>query len=155
MKKEFPHTDIVCSHVVTCLQASRLLEAGCDGLHVSWSVENNLLTGVRRAHATAVFKIAKFAREYRIPVIADGEIKNSGHWMKALAFGANTVMCGQMLAGTSEAPGEFFYSQGKRMKEFRGENSTRRGIVFNRSKTWNARSGFKNSTRTPSGTTRG
>ena len=129
IKREFSATDVVAGNIVSIAQAHRLIEAGADSLRIGMGVSSIGTTSdviaVGRAQATAVFRVAKFAKQkYDIPIIADGGIVNSGHIMKALCLGASAVMLGSMLAGTSETPGNYFYHQGSKVKSYRGARST-------------------------------
>lgn len=124
LKNRFPSVDLIAGNVATAQGVIDLAEAGADAVKVgvgSGSIcITRLVTGFGVPQLTAISDCTQAAQVVRLPIIADGGIRNSGDLTKALAAGANTVMIGSLLAGTDESPGGSIVRDGRRYKIVRG-----------------------------------
>lgn len=127
IKKNFPNAQVIAGNVATGDATRSLIEAGADAVKVGMGpgsiCTTRVVAGIGVPQVTAVMDCADVAKEYNIPIIADGGIKYSGDITKAIAAGADTVMIGSMFAGTKESPGELIIYQGRQFKSYRGMGS--------------------------------
>lgn len=118
------HVDVIAGNIATGEAAQDLIDAGADGLKVGVGPGSicitRLVAGAGVPQLSAVMDCARVARQHGVPCIADGGVKTAGDICKALAAGASTVMIGNMLAGTDEAPGRVLTKEGKKVKIIRG-----------------------------------
>ncbi|MAN44970.1 MAG: IMP dehydrogenase [Hyphomonas sp.] len=126
-KKISNSVQIIAGNVATAEATKALIDAGADAVKVGIGpgsiCTTRIVAGVGVPQLTAIEACANAAQVSGIPVIADGGIKFSGDFAKALAAGASTAMMGSMFAGTEEAPGEVFLYQGRSYKAYRGMGS--------------------------------
>ncbi len=125
--KNFKDVIIVAGNVVTAEGTKALIDAGADVVKVGVGpgsiCTTRVVAGVGMPQISAVMECSKAAKAKNKTIIADGGIKYSGDITKALALGANSVMIGNLLAGTEEAPGETILYQGRTYKVYRGMGS--------------------------------
>ena len=126
-KKVSNAVQIIAGNVATAEATRALIDAGADAVKVGIGpgsiCTTRIVAGVGVPQLTAIEQCANAAQKSGIPIIADGGIKFSGDFAKALAAGAATAMMGSMFAGTEEAPGEVFLYQGRSYKAYRGMGS--------------------------------
>ncbi|XUY27230.1 IMP dehydrogenase [Agrobacterium sp. rho-8.1] len=127
VKKMSNSVRILAGNVATADGTKALIDAGADGVKVGIGpgsiCTTRIVAGVGVPQLAAIMSAVEAAREADIPVIADGGIKFSGDFAKAIAAGASAVMIGSLLAGTDESPGEVFLYQGRSFKAYRGMGS--------------------------------
>ena len=127
IKKHSNYVQVVAGNVATREGAIALMDAGADAIKVGIGpgsiCTTRVVSGVGMPQLTAILETVEVCGERNIPVIADGGVKSSGDFAKAVAAGANAVMIGSLLAGTEEAPGEVFLYQGRSYKAYRGMGS--------------------------------
>jgi IMP dehydrogenase len=127
IKKASNSVQVVAGNVATAKATRALIDAGADAVKVGIGpgsiCTTRIVAGVGVPQLTAINDCAEEGAKMGIPVIADGGIKFSGDFAKAIAAGASCAMVGSMLGGTDEAPGEVILYQGRSFKSFRGMGS--------------------------------
>ncbi len=127
IKAEFPDLQVIAGNCATAAATKDLIVAGADAVKVGIGpgsiCTTRVVAGIGVPQITAVMDCYEMAKQYGVPIIADGGIKYSGDITKAIAAGANLVMMGSMFAGCDEAPGEFELYQGRKYKVYRGMGS--------------------------------
>lgn len=124
IKKAFPNCELIAGNIATGDGAKDLITSGVDAVKVGVGLGSicitRVVTGSGVPQLTAVIDSVKVARDYDIPIISDGGIRNSGDITKALAAGSSSVMVGSLFGGTDESPGKTLVKNGKKFKMYRG-----------------------------------
>ncbi|HLR79555.1 MAG TPA: IMP dehydrogenase [Bacillota bacterium] len=127
VRKAYPDLDIIAGNVATAEGTRAIIEAGASivkvGIGPGSICTTRVVAGVGVPQITAIYDCARAAREYNVPIIADGGVKYSGDIVKAIASGAQAVMLGSLFAGVSESPGEREIYKGRQYKVYRGMGS--------------------------------
>ena len=127
IKEKYPELQLIAGNVATGEATRDLIEAGADAVKVGIGpgsiCTTRVVAGIGVPQVTAVMNCYEAAKEYGVPIIADGGIKYSGDMTKAIAAGANVCMMGSIFAGCDESPGTFELYQGRKYKVYRGMGS--------------------------------
>ena len=127
IKNCYPNLDLIAGNIATAEACEALIKAGANTVKVGIGpgsiCTTRIVTGIGVPQLTAISDAVKVAQRKDIPIIADGGIKYSGDMVKALAFGADSIMLGSLLAGVEESPGETILYQGRTYKMYRGMGS--------------------------------
>ena len=127
IKKTYPDLQVIAGNVATGEAVKALIESGADAVKIGIGpgsiCTTRVVAGIGVPQITAIMDAYKVAKEYNIPIIADGGIKYSGDMTKAIAAGANVCMMGSIFAGCDESPGTFELYQGRKYKVYRGMGS--------------------------------
>lgn len=127
IKDAYPDLPLIAGNVATGEGTKALIEAGADAVKVGIGpgsiCTTRVVSGIGVPQVSAIMDSYAVAKEYGIPIIADGGIKYSGDITKAIAAGANVCMMGSIFAGCDESPGEYELFQGRKYKVYRGMGS--------------------------------
>ena len=127
IKEAYPDLQVIAGNVATGEGTRALIEAGADAVKVGIGpgsiCTTRVVAGIGVPQVSAIMDAYAVAKEYGIPIIADGGIKYSGDMTKAIAAGGNVCMMGSIFAGCDESPGQFELFQGRKYKVYRGMGS--------------------------------
>ncbi len=127
VRKRFPGLELIAGNVGTAEATRDLIRAGADGIKIGIGpgsiCTTRVVAGIGVPQITAIMQCSRAAARSRVPVIADGGIKQTGDIPKALAAGADAVMIGGLFAGVDESPGEKVLYEGRSYKMYRGMGS--------------------------------
>ncbi|MBP5420098.1 MAG: IMP dehydrogenase [Bacteroidales bacterium] len=130
IRAAYPQIDIIVGNVATGAAALALAQAGADAIKVGIGpgsiCTTRIIAGVGVPQLSAIYDVVKTLKDNGfsdVPVIADGGLRYSGDLVKALAAGANSVMCGSLFAGVEESPGDTIIYNGRKFKSYRGMGS--------------------------------
>ena len=127
IKQAYPDLQVIAGNVATAEATKALIEAGADAVKVGIGpgsiCTTRIVAGIGVPQISAIMNCYEVAKEYNIPIIADGGIKYSGDMTKAIAAGGNVCMMGSIFAGCDESPGNFELFQGRKYKVYRGMGS--------------------------------
>jgi IMP dehydrogenase len=125
-KRIYPGVSFIAGNVATSLGCYDLAEAGADAIKIGIgpgaACTTREVTGFGVPQVSAIMECSLVKKDFPdVKLIADGGIKNSGDIVKALAFGADSVMVGRLLAGVDEAPfpGEYFGNASSKVRDYR------------------------------------
>jgi len=126
-KAKYPKLDVVVGNIATAEAAKYLVDAGADAVKVGIGpgsiCTTRIIAGVGFPQLSAINNVANELEGTGVPVIADGGIRYTGDFVKAIAAGADSIMVGSMFAGVKESPGETIIYQGRKFKTYRGMGS--------------------------------
>ena len=127
IKGAYPDLPVIAGNVATGEATEALIKAGADAVKVGIGpgsiCTTRVVAGIGVPQVSAIMDCYAAAKEYEVPIIADGGIKYSGDITKAIAAGGSVTMMGSMFAGCDEAPGDFELFQGRKYKVYRGMGS--------------------------------
>ena len=127
VKEKYPDLQVIAGNVATGDATRALIEAGADAVKIGIGpgsiCTTRVVAGIGVPQISAIMDAYAVAKEYGVPIIADGGIKYSGDMTKAIAAGASVCMMGSLLAGCDESPGDFELFQGRKYKVYRGMGS--------------------------------